>query len=83
MITPEILKKLNLKAVPFSEIGEGQTFNILVDFATPDCVAFLQRRLVGDNIEFHDGSPCCVPAKHHMNTTVYVPVWRPTKEIVK
>lgn len=84
MISPETLKKHNLKAVPFSEIGEGQTFNTLSDLQEdqPDLEEH-KRRLVGDTIEWADGfdSPILAhPSTYRIhNDTVYVPVWRTSK----
>ena len=81
MIPKETLKKHNLKAVPFSEIREGQTFFVL--FTGEKYDRCLERRLVGDIVPFTDGAfanaQCPVYADYIKDYTVYVPVWRTSK----
>lgn len=85
MISKEILKKHNLKAVPFSCIGEGETFNdeeSLNDAMANEYYFYAYRRK-GDFVTFADSDGCSC-ARHHIglfeNTTVYVPVGRVTSE---
>jgi hypothetical protein len=86
MIDKQTLKKHNLKAVPFSCIGEGQTFNVLCDIHEGD-LGLHERRLVGDHFEWADRYPSPLftsPAGYReTNETVYVPVWRPCGEVAK
>jgi hypothetical protein len=73
MIDKEILKKHNLKAVPFSCIGEGETFQTEFDYGVDQ----FTRRLIGGNIYYADNK--YPDWKLHNNyKTVYVPVWRVT-----
>ena len=81
MIDEEILKKHNLKAVPFSCIGEGQTFNdeesFRIDILQEDYY-FYTYQLRNGKIFFADSDiPEPYSAGYFKNTTVYVPVWRP------
>ena len=86
MISKETLKKHNLKAVPFSCIGEGQTFNVLDDLLPRHCSELpeYRRRLVAGHIVWADGfdSPIVATLDHYasIDRTVYVPVWRVTSE---
>ncbi len=88
MIDKQILKKHNLKAVPFSHIGEGETFNVLDDLLheDPELLEY-QRRLVAGRIVWADGfnSPIAANLDWYtsINRTVYVPVCRPCKEGAK
>ena len=84
MIDKETLKKHNLKAVPFSCIGEGETFNPEDDLlGNIEELVEHKRRLVGDSIEWADGydSPILANPESYIldDATVYVPVWRPCK----
>jgi hypothetical protein len=76
MIDKETLKKRNLKAVPFSCIGEGQTFNIEIDFLYPErwLVDCLRRKHSGGTVWANNNKNCISPPDI---LTVYVPVWRP------
>ena len=78
MIDKAILKKHNLKAVPFSAIGEGQTFNTESSIGNyPTSFLRLERRLRCSAIDFSDGTRSCLLADYLCDKTVYVPIWRP------
>jgi hypothetical protein len=77
MIAKEILKKHNLKAVPFSCIGEGETFNIDVDFYWDDYVT-TTRIIRGGNVWFVNEKMNGRRCLNNDHDTVYVPVWRVT-----
>jgi len=85
MIDKQTLKKLNLKAVPFSCIGEGETFNVEGTFRHPMGLARFKRKIEDELIVFADGWPIwsAMTAGDYANKTVYVPVWRPCKEVAK
>jgi len=74
MISKEILKKHNLKAVPFSCIGEGQTFQTEDDY----WISEFTRRVISGKVFYADGAyPDWV--LHNDYETVYVPIWRPCR----
>jgi hypothetical protein len=80
MVSAEILKKNNLKAVPFEKIREGQTFLFDYDIEkNPLSLNFFIRQLAGQDIIWADGSDMAFPDKKEAwgDRTVYVPVWRP------
>jgi hypothetical protein len=86
VIFKEQLKKLNLKAIPFRYIKDGQTFNVECDVEDGDAELMdYRRKLVGDTIEWADGfySPLLSNPKQMRkeNMTVYVPVWFVTEKI--
>jgi hypothetical protein len=77
MIDKTTLKKHNLKAVPFSCIGEGQTFYDWVSIiGHPADLTFYERRLQDNDIFFADGGATCNSPAGYVGHTVYVPVWR-------
>jgi hypothetical protein len=83
MIDAAILKKHNLKAVPFSCIGEGETFNVFWSLAIyPDDHVDLTRILSGNTVYYASDhkhvNPLTGEMAEHADTTVYVPVWRVT-----
>lgn len=81
MIDKETLKKHNLKAVPFSCIGEGETFYgepTIRDW--PGNFAPYNRRLQDDDIIFANGMPSGMDVEDYVGRTVYVPVWRPCRK---
>ena len=85
MISPETLKKHNLKAVLFSCIGEGETFmcDLVPDISFPEfSTAFFMRVRGIKYSPWADGTPDlgCEKTKVYENQTVYVPVWRVTSE---
>jgi hypothetical protein len=84
MISKEILKKHNLKAVPFSCVREGETFHvepIVRDkMIAKESYSHLLRRKTGNRVDFFDGEASVVPAILLTGKTVYVPVWRPNKD---
>jgi len=80
----KILKKHNLKAVPFSCIGEGQTFYIFWSLTCyPGEHIDLERVLSGNQIYYANDherhSQLDGEINEHADTTVYVPVWRVTE----
>ncbi len=85
MLDKQTLKKHNLKAVPFSCIGEGETFNIEDDFWCQlkfGHVFYTRKRLEG-NIVFASTEDSILEsvdgfAEDDNYETVYVPVWRVT-----
>ena len=82
MISKEILKKHNLKAVPFACIGEGETFigeECISDLAGFP-LAFYFRRLCDGYTPWADETAdlCHVVAELYNDDTVYIPVWRVT-----
>jgi hypothetical protein len=81
MIDKQTLKKHNLKAVPFSCIREGETFNLGHHLRTLS--KHYERRLKGNTVDFSDGSPSYFVASSLCDLTVYVPVWRPCGEVAK
>jgi hypothetical protein len=81
MIAPEILKKHNLKAVPFSCIGEGETFYDTDTIPNwPDDFVEYKRRLKDGDIEYADGVSSLMDVEDYIGETVYVPVWRPCRK---
>ena len=79
MIDKQTLKKHNLKAVPFSCIREGQTFNLWYDFVDDVLDIEVTRRLIEGKVVWAD-EDCGEPLQGYKPTdTVYVPVWRPCK----
>jgi len=78
MIAKKILKKHNLKAVPFFCIKEGQSFYLLLDDSELgfEC---LKRKLLNGRIPFVDNDAHGLPASYIACNTVYVPVWRVTE----
>lgn len=89
MIDKVILKKHNLKAVPFSCIGEGQSFILekSLGFQTTCCgePAFFARKIVKGLVFFVGGPASWVVGRktdYRPSLTVYVPVWRVTERAV-
>jgi hypothetical protein len=92
MIDKQTLKKHNLKAVPFSCIGEGETF--FTDFTITlfealclrNGLEHYKRKLVGRKV-FYTNPPYSVGDAEvdydYENKTVYVPVWRVCGEVAK
>jgi hypothetical protein len=83
MIDAKTLKKHNLKAVPFSSIREGEWFLACCSYHNelPDNAFNLYgRRFIGDDIFLRCGFLSARNRQSHNNTTVYVPVWRVTRE---
>jgi len=82
MISAEILKKNNLKAVPFSCIGEGETFwtDVLLDSKYIREMAVYSYRKEGLLVNWADGFTMGLQeyTTEYENKTVYVPVWRVT-----
>ena len=86
MIDKQTLKKHNLKGVPFSHIREGEWFLARCSYHNelPDNAFNLYgRRFVGNDIFLRCGFLSTRGKQAHNNTTVYVPVWRPTSEVTK
>ena len=80
MISKEILKKHNLKAVPFSCIREGETFHHESSISSShESFAFYERRLAGGVVDWADGTIGPHSTYYYPEYTVYVPVWRVTK----
>jgi hypothetical protein len=86
MIAKEILKKFNLKAVPFSCIRDRETFYIEYSIsANGPNTAF--QRLLDQGVVYVWGpftnkwtmSGCTTQKLKHR--AVYVPVWRPTTQV--
>ena len=81
MIDKETLKKHNLKSVPFSCIGEGESFHLVHSIRLwKDDFEDLKRKLIGDYIYYADTGQRCIGENKPMfeSETVYVPVWRVT-----
>jgi len=78
MIDTDTLKKHNLKAVPFSCIGEGQTFNVEDDFFSHGLDISLTRRITQRRTVWADGFRGNLYQGRSGYETVYVPVWRVT-----
>jgi hypothetical protein len=83
MIDKETLKKHNLKAVPFSCIGEGQGHWFYTEYIVYDdgpIVAF-RRHLKNGEVLLAVDKGTYIVSSHTIrklkNATVYVPVWRP------
>ena len=79
MIDAKTLKKHNLKAVPFSCIGEGETFygeETVRSWAGE--TAYYERRLQCGDIIYADDTPSMMDVLDYVGDTVYVPVWRVT-----
>ncbi len=55
-IGEETLKKHGLKAVKFSELSDGDEFNIDIDFDSCNDPDFYRRKIQGPNIGFADGT---------------------------
>ena len=57
------LEKHGLKEVKFSELIDGDEFNIPVDFSPNrrNPPEFYRRKLVGGNVIFADGKPMALP----------------------
>ncbi len=86
MIDKQTLKKHNLKAVPFSCIGEGQWFYIGCSIYNSGPAVNFRRYLRGNSIHVRksDGtffSSCCAAEKIKL-WPVYVPVWRVTEVVL-
>jgi len=85
MVDKETLKKHNLKAVPFSCIGEGDTFYgegafQCVYSSADDIIPYL-RRLTEGKVCWADGT-CQMLSKYKLTRTVYVPVWHVTEVVL-
>jgi hypothetical protein len=83
MIDKATLKKHNLKAVPFSCIGEGQTFLCMTSYDTTLIDNEFNkycRHFVGDKVYLANGWPSCFNRQAFIGHTVYVPVWRPCRK---
>ena len=83
MINKETLKKHNLKAVPFSCIGEGEMFwtDTLLSSQFIHELAIYGYRKEGRLINWADGFPMGLQefTYEFKTRTVYVPVWRVTE----
>ena len=85
MIDKQTLKKHNLKAVPFSCIGEGEWFLACPSYETSLIGhEFLRysRQFIGDDVFLRDGQMSTLLRQAHNGTTVYVPVWRVTEVVL-
>ena len=79
MIAKEILKKHNLKAVPFSCIGEGETFYDEGTLTTwPETFVFYERRVQDGDIEYAEGVPSLMDIEDYLGEDVCIYVWRVT-----
>jgi len=82
MIDKAILRKHNLKAVPFSCIEDGQTFwtDTLLSSQFISEMAVYGYRKEGLLINWADGFPMGLQeyTAEFKDRTIYVPVWRPT-----
>jgi hypothetical protein len=87
MIDREILKKHNLKAVPFSCIGEGVDQWFYTEYIVYDdgpIVAF-RRHLMNGEVLLSVDRNAYIVSSHTIpklrDATVYVPVWRVTDRV--
>lgn len=63
MIEQSILDKHGLKQIKFSDLIDGEEFNIPEDFHPElGCLPeHFRRKLVGQNVIYADGKPMCIP----------------------
>ena len=84
MIAKEILKKHNLKAVPFSCIGEGESQWFYTEYVVYDSgpIDSFRRHLMNGEVLLSVDRNRFIVSSHSIqklkNSTVYVPVWRVT-----
>ncbi len=69
-VTKEQLEEHGLKEIKFSELTDGEEFNIPNDFCPPrqNPPEFYRRKLVGSSIVYADGMPMFLPE----DVTLYV-----------